>query len=120
MVGSEGQFADFSQAILPGNFLRTDGSFFPVTKVNYSIQHFYESSGTLTKSQLPRTYDPISNERGLNMNSEQKGQVQKGYEDVFLEIWTNGSISPQNALSNAFDYFIALFQELRFSLKNQV
>ena len=100
------------------NFLRTGGNFFPVKKVNYSIQNFYETSGTLTKTQLPRTYDEISKERGLNLNSDQKGPSQRGHEDVFLEIWTNGSITPQESLTQTLEFFIQLFKELRFSLNN--
>jgi hypothetical protein len=74
------------------DFLLTDGNFFPIKKVNYSIQ------------------DDQQGERSL------RHQENLTDENVFLEIWTNGSFHPKDALSQALDYFLILFQELKTSL----
>ena len=74
------------------DFLLTDGNFFPIKKVNYSIQE---------------------NQQGERSLRHQESLTD---ENVFLEIWTNGSFHPKEALSQALDYFLILFQELKTSL----
>jgi hypothetical protein len=67
----------------------TDGNFFPVKKVNYSI----EESGT-----------------GIGSTSGGSAVGNIPYsETVFLEIWTNGSLHPQEALNKALHILIKLF-----------
>lgn len=74
------------------DFLLTDGNFFPIKKVNYSIQEDQQGERSLRHQE--------------NLTDE----------NVFLEIWTNGSFHPKDALSQALDYFLILFQELKTSL----
>jgi DNA-directed RNA polymerase subunit alpha len=67
----------------------TDGNFFPVKKVNYSI----EESGTGI---------------GSTSGSSQVGTLPYS-ETVFLEIWTNGALHPQESLNKALRILINLF-----------
>ena len=99
-------------------------------KVNYTIQSSYETSGLLLKKNLPKIKQ---NERQTKQVSSEKNSSQqpggernqvflddtfetKSEEDIFLEIWTNGSLHPQMALQLSFDFFLQMFKELRFSL----
>jgi len=63
---------------LPPGFLAVDAIFMPVTKVNF----FVETSRNVSLKDLPKTYNASS-----------------GLESLLLEIWTNGSINPAEALS---------------------
>ena len=70
-------------------WLPTDGNFFPVKKVNYSIEE---------------------NGRGIGSTSGSSSVGNIPYsETVFLEIWTNGSLHPQESLNQALDILIKLF-----------
>jgi DNA-directed RNA polymerase subunit alpha len=64
--------------VLPPGFLAIDAIFMPVTKVNF----FVETSRNLSLEDLPKAY---------NTSSE--------LESLLLEIWTDGSINPAEALS---------------------
>lgn len=66
----------------PGQFLPIDPVFSPIKRVNYSIQSY--SSETVYKSN----------------------------QFVILEIWTNGSISPKEALSQTLNFLRFVFSEL--------
>lgn len=70
-------------------WLPTDGNFFPVKKVNYSI----EESGTGI---------------GSTSGSCKSGSIPYS-ESVFLEIWTNGAVHPQESLNQASAILIKLF-----------
>jgi DNA-directed RNA polymerase subunit alpha len=70
-------------------WLPTDGNFFPVKKVNYSI----EESGTGI---------------GSTSGSSSVGNIPYS-ETVFLEIWTNGGSHPQESLNQALRILIKLF-----------
>lgn len=59
-----------------GFWLPTDGNFFPVKRVNYSIEQNYDFT-----------------------------------ESVFLEIWTNGAIKPEQALDAGFNILFDLFKK---------
>lgn len=112
------------------NILKTDCLFSPVKKVNYTIQSSYETSGLLLKKNLPkikqneRQTKQVSSEK--NSSQQPGGERNQGFlddtfetkseEDIFLEIWTNGSLHPQMALQLSFDFFLQMFKELRFSL----
>lgn len=77
------------------DFLSTEGNFFPIKKVNYSIIE-------APQSESSRSYHEF-----LALAPD---------ENIFLEIWTNGSLHPKEALNQALDYFLILFNELRNSL----
>nr|AIT93518.1 alpha subunit of RNA polymerase [Prasiolopsis sp. SAG 84.81] len=73
------------------NILLVDSTFMPVLKVNFSVQNvnkFYKvKNGTLVNQFQRKT----------------------GKEKIFLEVWTNGSIYPKNAIYLASKYIIDLF-----------
>lgn len=76
-------------------WLPTDGNFFPVKKVNYSVE-----------------------ERNLSVHHEsRKAQLGSNheFESVFVEIWTNGSLSPAQACDEALDTLVQIFQKARTS-----
>lgn len=72
-------------------WLPTDGNFFPVKKVNYSILEGNLSNKPETRLLTTRT--------GMLTNSE----------SVFLEIWTNGSFTPNEALNEGLNILVNLF-----------
>ena len=76
-------------------FLATDGNFLPIKKVNYSVQ------------ESPHGDFLIGNNEKLTD------------ENVFFEIWTNGSLHPKAALTKALESFLFLFQELKVSLQSE-
>lgn len=76
-------------------FLATDGNFFPIKKVNYSVQEAPHGEILIGK-----------NEKLTD-------------ENVFFEIWTNGSLHPKAALTKSLELFLFLFQELKVSLQSE-
>lgn len=65
------------------DFLRVDAVFMPAKRVNYAIQ-------------------------------ESKVEYEDGMKDTLdVEIWTNGSLSPQEAITNSADILTNLFSPLR-------
>nr|YP_002601032.1 alpha subunit of RNA polymerase [Monomastix sp. OKE-1]ACK36887.1 alpha subunit of RNA polymerase [Monomastix sp. OKE-1] len=67
-------------------FLLNSGPFFPVKKVNYTVEDIKNSTNNFLW------------ERGFS-------------ECVFFEIWTDGSLHPEKALSQAFDILLDFFQQ---------
>ena len=67
-------------------FLLNSGPFFPVKKVNYTVEEVKNSTSNFVF------------ERGFS-------------ECVFFEIWTDGSLHPQKALSEAFTILLDFFQQ---------
>ncbi|MBH8576488.1 DNA-directed RNA polymerase subunit alpha [Nostocaceae cyanobacterium CENA369] len=66
------------------DFLQIDSVFMPVRKVNYSVEEARgDGSSSITKDRL------------------------------LLEVWTNGSVSPQEALSSAAGILVELFNPLK-------
>ena len=76
-------------------FLPTDGNFFPIKKVNYSVQ------------------EALHGETLIGNNEKLTD------ENVFFEIWTNGSLHPKAALTKSLESFLFLFQELKVSLQSE-
>jgi len=130
LINSSGMKPSILEEPVQINILKTDCLFSPVKKVNYTIQSSYETSGLLLKKNLPKRKE---NERQTKLVSSEKNSIQhprgernqsflddtfetKSEEDIFLEIWTNGSLHPQMALQLSFDFFFQMFKELRFSL----
>jgi DNA-directed RNA polymerase subunit alpha len=66
------------------NFLNMDGLFMPVRKVNFFVNDLYRS-------------------KNLQVNSE---------ESLEIDIWTNGTITPQVALKSSIRYAVNLFNVL--------
>ena len=88
-TNSADQSTHLNNEELQGVWLPTDGNFFPVKKVNYSI----EESGTGI---------------GSTSGSSSAGNIPYS-ESVFLEIWTNGALHPQESLHQALAILIKLF-----------
>lgn len=79
--------------------LYLDAVFNPITKVNYIINDIYPT-------------DPYKNPLTINRKvSEQK------YQNILLEIWTNGSVHPREALSNSLFHLSHEFLLLQQVLK---
>lgn len=76
-------------------FLATDGNFLPIKKVNYSVQ------------------EALHGETLIGNNEKLTD------ENVFFEIWTNGSLHPKAALTKSLESFLFLFQELKVSLQSE-
>ena len=64
------------------NFLEIDAVFTPVKKVNYTIEPYGAQS------------------------------IQKANQVILLEVWTNGSVTPKEALSQTLNYLRMLFDQL--------
>lgn len=64
------------------NFLEIDAVFTPVKKVNYTIEPYGAQS------------------------------IQKSNQVILLEVWTNGSVTPKEALSQTLNYLRMLFDQL--------
>lgn len=65
------------------DFLQIDAVFMPVRKVNYTVEDGRVGGGTVEKDRL------------------------------ILEVWTNGSLTPQEALGQAAEILVGLFNPLR-------
>lgn len=72
-------------------WLPTDGNFFPVKKVNYSIEENSVGIGSTSGS------------------SSVGSLVRAAPETVFLEIWTNGALHPQESVDQALGILLKLF-----------
>ena len=77
---------DVQTDTLPNEFLVESGPFFPIKKVNYTVELEKSSTKSLETGQSSST------------------------ECVFFEIWTDGSLHPQRALSEAFFILQNLFK----------
>jgi DNA-directed RNA polymerase subunit alpha len=77
---------DVQTDVLPNEFLVESGPFFPIQKVNYTVELEKNSTKSLKTGQSSST------------------------ECVFFEIWTDGSLHPQKALSEAFLILHNLFE----------
>lgn len=75
------------------DFLVDAGPFFPIKKVNYTVE-----------AQKNSTKNMLSEGTSVDLRSP-------SYECVFFEIWTDGSIHPQTALSEGFSILETLFQQ---------
>ena len=73
----------------PKDFLEADAIFMPVQRVNVSVENYSEN-------------DPSHLNSPLYKNKEQ----------LVLDIWTNGSISPKDVLKKAIQLNLNLFQQL--------
>jgi DNA-directed RNA polymerase alpha subunit len=91
---SEGQLP-LEPALERSLWLPTDGTFFPVRKVNYSVE------------ERNLSVHPQSRTAQLGSNDQ--------FESVFVEIWTNGSLSPKDACDEALHILIRLFQKAQGS-----
>jgi len=80
--------------VLPPNFLAVDAIFMPVTKANF----FVETARSLSKEESVEKYG----------NSSE-------LENLLLEIWTNGSIQPSEALSYSSEILENTFSLLRIT-----
>lgn len=73
------------------NILLIDAVFMPVTKVNFSIQNI----------------DSFSKEKDSTL--EKKFTKNYLHEKIILEVWTNGSIHPHNAIHQAAEELVTMF-----------
>jgi DNA-directed RNA polymerase subunit alpha len=89
--GDEQEFPESASS----KFLATDGNFLPIKKVNYSVQ------------------EALHGETLIGNNEKLTD------ENVFFEIWTNGSLHPKAALTKSLESFLFLFQELKISLQTE-
>jgi DNA-directed RNA polymerase alpha subunit len=83
----------------------------------------YNPSIDLVPSQFPSAIDPTELERILELKRELNNlKKQTVKHNLTLEIWTNGSIHPRDALYQAFKNLIKLFSNLKkvkgFSINN--
>ena len=71
-----------SKENIESDFLKIDSIFMPVQKVNFTVENVYKNNKYIYT------------------------------ENLFLEIWTNGSITPQEAIFKASQFIIDLFKQI--------
>lgn len=76
---------------IPTNVLLVDSVFMPVVKVNFSIQNIDNFYKIQNKTLITKFQKKMSQEK------------------IILEVWTNGSIDPKNAISIAAQQIIDIF-----------
>ena len=83
--GTGYMLADHRQTILKGmntDYFKIDAIFMPILKINFTTENIYTVNNTMYT------------------------------ENLFLDIWTNGSITPQEAIFEASHFIIELFQQI--------
>lgn len=88
-----------------------DAIFMPVNKVNYIIESYPDSFNLLNKNSIVNLEENSSTERLFNPNLLKKS-VERKAQIINLEIWTNGSIHPRQALYNSLKILMNLFSQL--------
>ena len=88
-----------------------DAIFMPVNKVNYMIESYPDSFNQLNKNSIVNLEENSSTERLFNPNLLKKS-VERNAQVISLEIWTNGSIHPRQALYNSLKILMNLFSQL--------
>ena len=98
--------------------LSIDAVFMPITKVNYVIEnHSVKNANAITYTQNTSQKDAILQTSSVEL--ENSTELQKAYYEktflnqvVILEVWTNGSIHPRQAVYDALKNLMCLFSQL--------